>query len=170
MTEASTIDAVKFWTIIACYKDLDKQHRPRSDCFWRSSLIRVFPVWYPDQRFVNSNLDNQHFMLKQKEESGQNFRTFTVYYFYCRNWLYHGTELRFPRELWYIFRHSGWTRRLEIAYMTLVLDRIHRWLGSVTSKVSSLLSHNRRVVEYTGFTQAWKVLEFRGLSWKVFEN
>ena len=31
----------KFWTLIACQKILDKQSRPRSDCFWRSSLIKV---------------------------------------------------------------------------------------------------------------------------------
>ena len=36
-------------------KGLDKQSRPRSDCFWRSSLIRVFPVSYSDKHFVNSS-------------------------------------------------------------------------------------------------------------------
>ena len=31
-------------TEVARHKSLDKQGRPRSDCFFRSSLIRVFPV------------------------------------------------------------------------------------------------------------------------------
>ena len=32
-------------------KNLDKQHWPRSECSWRSSLIRVFPVCYSDKHF-----------------------------------------------------------------------------------------------------------------------
>ena len=39
--------------IDACLKDIDKQSRPRSNCFWRSSLIRVFPVCSSDKHFVN---------------------------------------------------------------------------------------------------------------------
>ena len=31
---------------VACQKGIDKQCRPRSDCFWKSSVIRVFPVCY----------------------------------------------------------------------------------------------------------------------------
>ena len=50
-------------------RGLDKQCRPRSDCFWRSSLIRVFPVCYSDQHFVNSSFDSQHFSWEQKEKS-----------------------------------------------------------------------------------------------------
>ena len=45
----------------------NKQHRPRSDCFWRSSLIRVFPVCYSDKHFVNSNPDNQR-LIEQKHK------------------------------------------------------------------------------------------------------
>ena len=33
-----------------------KQRRPRSDCFWRSSLIRAFPVCYKDTHFVHSTM------------------------------------------------------------------------------------------------------------------
>ena len=72
------VNVLKFWTLVACQKSLDNQGRPRSDCFWRSSLIRVFPVCYSGRHFVNSSPENQHFMCQQKENSVQNFRTFTV--------------------------------------------------------------------------------------------
>ena len=34
-------------------KSIDKQGRPKSACFLRSSLIRVFPVCYSDNHFPN---------------------------------------------------------------------------------------------------------------------
>ena len=49
-------------------KGSDKQCKPRSDCFWRSSLIWVFSVWYSDKRFVNSTPENQQFIWEQKEK------------------------------------------------------------------------------------------------------
>ena len=51
------MNVLKFTFLVACQKDLDKQHRPRSDCFFRSSLIRVNPVCYFDEDFVNSSRD-----------------------------------------------------------------------------------------------------------------
>ena len=33
---------------------IDKQGIPRSDCFWRSSLIRIFPVCYSDRHFFKA--------------------------------------------------------------------------------------------------------------------
>ena len=42
-------------------KSRKKQGRARSDCFWRSSLIWVFTVCYPDKKFVNSSPEKQHF-------------------------------------------------------------------------------------------------------------
>ena len=68
---------LKFRTLVACQKGLDKQLRLRSDCFW--SLTRVFPVCYSDKHFVNSSPKNQHFVWEQEEKSVWNFRTFTVY-------------------------------------------------------------------------------------------
>ena len=73
-----TVNALNFWTLIACQKGLNKLGRLRSDCFWGSSLIRVFPVCYSDMHFVNFGPDNQHFIWEQKEKSVRNFRTFTV--------------------------------------------------------------------------------------------
>ena len=67
-----------FWTPVACWKSQDKQHRPRSDCFWTSSLIRVFPVCYYDKHYANSSPENQHFIWDKKEKNVCNFRTFTV--------------------------------------------------------------------------------------------
>ena len=49
-----TLDVLTFQTLVACQKDQEKQDRPRSDCFRRSSLIRAFLVCYPDKHFVNS--------------------------------------------------------------------------------------------------------------------
>ena len=48
---------LKFRTLAASQRGLDKQGRPRSDCFFRSSLIRVFPVCYSDKHTVNSSPD-----------------------------------------------------------------------------------------------------------------
>ena len=73
-----TVNVLKFRTLVACQKGIDKQCRPRSDCFWRSSLIRVFSVCYSDKHFVNSSPENQLFIWKQKEKRVQYFRTFTV--------------------------------------------------------------------------------------------
>ena len=47
----NTVNVLIFWTLVAFQNDLYKQCRPRSDCFWRSSLIRVFPVCYSAKRF-----------------------------------------------------------------------------------------------------------------------
>ena len=47
-----------------CSKSLNtscqyQQCRPRSDCFFGSSLIRVYPVCYSNKNFVDSSPDNQ---------------------------------------------------------------------------------------------------------------
>ena len=57
--QPTTVKFLKFRTLVACQNCLDKQCRPRSDCFW--SLIMVFPVCYSDKQFANSSSDNQHF-------------------------------------------------------------------------------------------------------------
>ena len=57
-----TVNVLKFQTLVVSQKDPDKQWTPRSDCFCRSSLIRVFPVCYSDKHFVNSSLNKQHFI------------------------------------------------------------------------------------------------------------
>ena len=54
-------NVLKFQTLVACHKSIDKHDRPRSD--WRSSLISVFPVCYFDKQFVISSPDYQHFIL-----------------------------------------------------------------------------------------------------------
>ena len=73
---------LKFWKLVPCQKGIDKQCRAKSDCFfncfWRSSLIRVFPVCYCDKHFVNFSLENRHFNWEQKVKSVRNFRTYTV--------------------------------------------------------------------------------------------
>ena len=68
----------------SCPKGRDKKCRPRSDCLWWSSLIRVFPVCNFDNHFVSSSLDNQHFVWEQSEKSVQNFKTLNVVY--CNKW------------------------------------------------------------------------------------
>ena len=54
-----TLDVLKFWTLICLQKGLDKQGKARSNCFSRSSLVRVFPVCYSDKRFVNFSPETQ---------------------------------------------------------------------------------------------------------------
>ena len=73
-----TVNVLKFQALVACQKCLDKQGRPRSDCFWRSSLIRIFHVCYSDKQFVNSSHDYHHFISEQKERSVQNLWIITI--------------------------------------------------------------------------------------------
>ena len=47
-------------------KNLDKQHKPISDCFWRSSLIMVFPVCCSVKHFVNYSTDTKFYLLTEK--------------------------------------------------------------------------------------------------------
>ena len=68
------VNVLKLRTLVTCLKNLNKQCRPRSDCLWRSSVIRVFPVCYPDKRVVNSSPENQHFIWEQKEKSVRNLK------------------------------------------------------------------------------------------------
>ena len=72
--KCSKISYFAFWqALVGCV--LVKQYRPRSDCFWRLSLIRVFPVCYSEKHFVNSNSDIQHLVANWKRcvwnEKGQ---------------------------------------------------------------------------------------------------
>ena len=65
-------------------KLLAKQGRLRSDCFWRSSLIRVLSVCYFDKHFVNSSPENQQFIWAQNlEKSVWNFWIYAVYELVC---------------------------------------------------------------------------------------
>ena len=43
--DLAQVYVLKLRTLV-CQKGLDEQGRPRSNCFFRSSLIRVFPVCY----------------------------------------------------------------------------------------------------------------------------
>ena len=66
---APEILKLNFRTLTSCLpKGLDKEGRPRSDCFWRSSLILVFPVCYSDKQWVHSSRDYHQFICEQKEK------------------------------------------------------------------------------------------------------
>ena len=54
--EQVTVNVLKLRSLFAFLKSLDKQGRPRSDCFFRSSLIRVFPVCYVCYMYMYSNI------------------------------------------------------------------------------------------------------------------
>ena len=58
----TAVNVLEFLTLVFCQTYLDKQDRPRSDCFYRSSLIRVFPVCCFDKYFADSSPENQHFI------------------------------------------------------------------------------------------------------------
>ena len=47
---------------------------------------------------------------------------------------------------------------------------VGRWLPAVSVIWILSLTPSTSETNKTGFAQAWKVLEFRGLSWKVLEN
>ena len=72
------VAVLKLQTLVASQKGLDKQCRLRSDCFWISSLISLFPVCCSDMHFLISSHDHQHFIREQKETKIRNFRTFTI--------------------------------------------------------------------------------------------
>ena len=61
------VNILKFRPLVAFQQRLDKQGRPRSDYFGRSSLIRAFPVCYSDEHFVDYSLDNQYFIWEPIE-------------------------------------------------------------------------------------------------------
>ena len=57
---SDTVNVLKFEKLVSYNKILDKHGRPKSDCFFRSSLIRVFPVCLTEKHFVNFSPDNIH--------------------------------------------------------------------------------------------------------------
>ena len=58
----SMVSVLKFLALVASQNGLDKQCRPRSDCFLRSTPIRDFPVCYSDKHFGSSSPENQCFI------------------------------------------------------------------------------------------------------------
>ena len=115
----------KFQTQIACQKGLDIQGRPRSDCFFRSSLIRVFPVCYSCKCFVNSSVDNQYIFENKREKC--NFRKFTVN---------EGSD-----QIFYAIstKHSG-------TYSNEPVHEISNNVLCVTSKASDQPAHTRSLI------------------------
>ena len=67
-----TVNVLKFQTLVACQKGLDKQCRPRSDCF-----LRVFPVCYSDKYLWIPALKTNN-LFENRMRNIQNFKTFTV--------------------------------------------------------------------------------------------
>ena len=61
------VHVLEFWMLGAQQKGLNKHGRPRSDCFWKSSLIRVFPVCYFDKHFVKSSPNNILFENRKRK-------------------------------------------------------------------------------------------------------
>ena len=62
------VNVLKFRTLVACQKGLDKQCRPISG--------QGLPLF--DKHFVNFRPDNQHFIREEKEKSVWNFRTYSL--------------------------------------------------------------------------------------------
>ena len=59
MLQDCTVDLkkkIQHWLPVK--KGLEKQCRPRSDCFWKSSLASVNPVCYSYKHYVNSSSDS----------------------------------------------------------------------------------------------------------------
>ena len=112
-----TVNVLKFGTLVTYQKDLDKQCRPRSDCFLGSSLIWVFPVCYSD--LVNSNPDNQHYSYdkEQKEEPSkflivyQIFRCSQIFLCYCKT----ATQKRQNKRTKILMTNDGFMKVKSIA-------------------------------------------------------
>ena len=60
-----------FWQNAIC-----KQCRPRSDCSWRSSLIRVFTVWHSTKHFKRQMHKKAKFQPKKYEIKCLKFKDF----------------------------------------------------------------------------------------------
>ena len=131
----NTVDDLKFLTIVACQKGLDKQSSPRSDCFWRSSLITDSSVCYSAKHFLNFSPNNQYFIWYHKEKSVWNF-WILLYYLTkslalvfpfntalfpstnsiqpsLRPWKYKGPPINLPMTFW--------------NYQALLLFLLHEW-------------------------------------------
>ena len=78
------VNVLKFCRLVACLNSLFKQCRPRSDCFWRSSLIRVVPVCYSQHLFCKFQPWKRTFYLRTEREKCLKFLNiyFTVCTFY----------------------------------------------------------------------------------------
>ena len=64
------VSVLKLQQIVACQKkDQTNRADTRLDCFFRSGMIRIFPVSYSYKHFMNSSPDNQHFICGKKEKS-----------------------------------------------------------------------------------------------------
>ena len=149
---ATTVNVLKIWTLVACQKGLDKQGRPRPDCFFRSSLVWVFRVCYSDKHFVNSTPENKfqniyqiaHRMAKTlhqglygngKTEFQDYSRTFFIFQSsissqFCKNALFSagGVELkRCTRFLW--FWHRWYIHIIIIVTWSGVLYHVE-WMRS----------------------------------------
>ena len=86
ITNKCMVNVLKVWTLVAGQKCLDKQCRSRSDCFWRSSLIRIFTVCYSDKYLVNWSLGNQLLLEKRKRKKFQileHLPNLDLLYVYC---------------------------------------------------------------------------------------
>ena len=62
-----TVNVLRFQTLVACQFGQSIKHTAQTQisCFWRNSLIRVFPVCYSDKNFCEFQPDYQHFLWKQ---------------------------------------------------------------------------------------------------------
>ena len=76
MTESlakwTMVNVLKFQIWVGCQKGIDNQCRPRSDCFWRI-------VCYPNQHFVTSSPDTQHFFENRKRNVFKFFKHLPLY-------------------------------------------------------------------------------------------
>ena len=119
---------IKPYTVV-CQEGLHKQCRPRLDCFWRSSLIRVFIVSYSHMLFwIPARIKN--ILLRMKEKSVQNFRTFNVLF------------LTFRVVFWDHQQSISWPLVLQYRQGTLHCRVLHPSL-SLGSQYTHILYHQR---------------------------
>ena len=76
------VKVLKFCTPKFLIKWLVQKCSPRSDCSFRSSLIRVYTVCHINMYFKKQLHKKQNLSPNSVEYSVQNFRTFTIYFTY----------------------------------------------------------------------------------------
>ena len=80
-----------------------QQSRPRSDCFWSSSLIWVFPVCYSDKHFCDFQPWKQTFYLgTEREKCLKCYKLITSWYIVKtrHDWFLCSSQVKIRADLW----------------------------------------------------------------------
>ena len=153
-----------------------KQCRPRSDCSWRSRLIRVYTVCHSIKYFKKQLCKKQTLGQKSMEWSVRNFRTFTVFenstagFWQKNSWKFsvpHHTQAVMFFLLFFLQNHMPWitlseyhSRNLSAKYFKVRLEMLEFCFASIS--MNKFQSVSQRIIPVK-FSQNW--LSFKRKYW-----